>query len=140
MDQKTLYLLAADGVLLVHVLFVLFVLAGLVLIVVGYFCGWSWVRNPRFRLAHLVAIGVVVLQAWLGRICPLTIWEMALRERAGDVTYQGSFIAHWLQSLLYYEAPAWVFTLAYTLFGLMVAATWIAVRPRPFRRTSNRLR
>ncbi len=140
MDQRTLYLLAADGILLVHVLFVLFVLLGLLLIVAGYFYDWSWVRNPRFRLAHLAAIGVVVLQAWLGRICPLTTWEMAFRERAGDATYQGSFIAHWLQSLLYYEAPAWVFTLAYSLFGLIVAVTWVAVRPRSFSRTSNRTR
>ena len=132
MDRSSLYLLAADGILLVHVLFVLFVLVGLVLIVVGYFRDWSWVRNPRFRVAHLAAIGFVVLQAWLGRICPLTIWEMTFRERAGDATYQGSFIAHWLQSLLYFEAPVWVFTLSYTLFGLIVAATWIAVRPRSF--------
>ena len=51
MDQRTLYLLAADGILLVHVLFVLFVLLGLLLIVAGYFYDWSWVRNPRFRLA-----------------------------------------------------------------------------------------
>ena len=65
---------------------------------------------------------------------------MAFRERAGDATYQGSFIAHWLQSLLYYEAPAWVFTLAYSLFGLIVAVTWVAVRPRSFSRTSNRTR
>lgn len=140
MDRTTLYLLAADGILLVHVLFVLFVLVGLALIVVGYFCHWSWIRNPRFRVAHLAAIGFVVLQAWLGRICPLTTWEMTFRERAGDATYQGSFIAHWLQSLLYYQAPAWAFTLAYTLFGLIVAATWIVVRPRPFSRTSNRNR
>ena len=132
MTQATLYLLAADVILLVHVLFVVFVIAGLVLILFGRFRNWSWVRSPGFRLAHLLAIGVVVLQAWLGRICPLTIWEMALRERAGDATYEGAFIAHWLQSVLYYDLPAWVFTLAYTVFGGLVLASWIWVRPRPF--------
>ncbi len=132
MAQTTLYLLAADAILLLHVLFVVFVIAGLVLIIVGRLRGWSWVLDPWFRLTHVLAIGVVVSQAWLGRICPLTIWEMSFRRKAGDATYEGSFVAHWLQSLLYYEAPAWVFTLAYTVFGLMVAGTWVWARPRRF--------
>jgi polyferredoxin len=75
----------------------------------------------------------VVVQAWLGRICPLTVWESALRERAGDAVYTGSFIAYWLDELLYYQAPAWVFTLVYSLFGALVLASWYFVRPRPVR-------
>lgn len=128
------YRIAADLLLALHVSFVLFVVVGLVLILVGAVRGWGWVRNPWFRAAHVAAIGIVVLQAWLGRICPLTIWEMALRERAGDATYTGSFIAHWLQSLLYYEVPLWAFGIAYTAFGALVIASWVWVRPRPFRR------
>ena len=69
-------------------------------------------------------------QAWLGRICPLTTWEMALRQRAGQATYGESFIAHWLGRLLYWDAPPWVFTAAYTLFGLAVLATWWRLPPR----------
>ena len=42
----------------------------------------------------------------------------------------GSFVAYWLQRLLYYDAPAWVFTLAYTLFGAAVAAAWWTWPPR----------
>ncbi len=127
------YRIAADALLALHVAFVLFVVVGLALILAGAWRGWGWVRNPWFRVAHLAAIGIVVLQAWLGRICPLTIWEMALRERAGDATYTGAFIAHWLQVLLYYEAPLWVFGIAYTAFGALVVASWAWVRPRPFR-------
>jgi hypothetical protein len=67
-----LYVLAADAVLMLHVLFVAFVIVGLVLIVVGRLMSWSWVRNWWFRVIHLVAIGIVVLQSWLGVICPLT--------------------------------------------------------------------
>jgi polyferredoxin len=91
---------------------------------------WRWVHNFSFRLTHLLAIGVVVLQAWLGAICPLTVWEMDLREKAGDSVYEGSFIAHWLQTLLYYRAAEWVFVLLYTLFGALVIASWYWVRPR----------
>lgn len=128
------YRLAADALLLSHGLFVLFVVGLLPLVWLGHWRGWAWVCNPWLRSAHLAAIVVVALQAWLGRICPLTTWEMALRARAGDATYQGSFVAHWLGELLYYQAPMWVFAALYTGFGLVVAATWWWVRPRPFRR------
>ena len=54
---------------------------------------------------------------------------MALREKAGVETYSGSFIQHWLQSLLYYSAPEWVFILVYTVFGALVLASWFLFRP-----------
>jgi hypothetical protein len=131
-DSSTTYQLAADAVLLLHVLFVVFVVFGLVLIFVGRAFAWSWVRNPWFRLIHLVSIAVVVIQSWLSIICPLTSIEMTLRSRAGDVTYTGSFIAHWLESVLYYRAPPWVFVVCYTAFGAAVVASWVWVRPRRF--------
>ena len=133
MESSNAYLLAADAVLLVHALFVAFVMFGLVLILAGGALRWEWVRNPWFRLAHLVAIGVVVIQSWLSIVCPLTNLEMAFRSRAGDAVYPGSFIAHWLETLLYYRAPAWVFVVCYTAFGILVVASWFWVRPRPFR-------
>ena len=123
------YLLAADGVLLLHVLFVIFVVTGLILILVGKLLSWAWVRNWWFRVIHLAAIGVVVLQSWLGVICPLTKLEMYLRGKAGDTTYAGSFVAHWLESILYYQAPAWVFAACYTAFAAIVVLSWVWVRP-----------
>ena len=121
--MNQLYLVAADLVLYLHVSFVVFVVVGLVLIFTGNALGWPWIRNGWFRLAHLVAIAIVVLQAWLGVICPLTKLEMWLRARAGDAVYPGAFIAHWAEEILYYDAPAWVFTLCYTAFGLLVVAS-----------------
>jgi len=133
MESEFLYLIASEALLFAHVLFVAFVVLGLVLILVGKLRDWAWVRNPRFRVAHLAAIGIVVLQAWFGVICPRTTWEMALRERAGDIVYSGSFISHWLETILYYQAPAWVFTVCYTGFAVVVVASWFWVRPRRFR-------
>lgn len=130
METQFYYLIAADAILLVHALFVAFIVLGLLLIFVGKLFTWAWVFNFTFRSAHLVAIGFVVVQSWLGAICPLTIWEMSLRAKAGDVVYTGSFIAHWLQTLLYYHAPPWVFVLMYTLFGALVIASWYWVRPK----------
>ena len=130
MSAELFYLIAADIILLVHVLIVLFVVFGLLLILAGKIFAWGWVHNFSFRITHLVAIGVVVLQSWLGLICPLTVWEMDLRARAGDSVYEGSFIAYWMQSLLYYRAEEWVFILLYTLFAVLVVASWYWVRPR----------
>ena len=77
-------MLAADLLLFGHVLFVAFVIGGFAFVVIGKLVGWAWVRNPWFRLAHLAAIGIVTLQSWIGVVCPLTTWEMALRRGAGD--------------------------------------------------------
>lgn len=123
------YTVAADVLLILHALFVLFVIAGLVLIIVGGLRHWLWVRNTWFRLAHLAAITVVVLQSWAGRICPLTTWEMALRQRGGQETYQSTFISYWLERALYYDAPAWLFIACYTVFGALVLASWWWIRP-----------
>ncbi|MDQ7727606.1 DUF2784 domain-containing protein [Halomonas sp. SpR8] len=122
-------LLLADTILIIHVLFVAFVVLGLFAVYLGYFLNWRWVRNRVFRIIHLCAIGYVVGQAWLGAVCPLTIWEMALRAEAGAATYSGSFIQYWLHSLLYYSAPEWVFVVVYSVFGSLVAASWFVVRP-----------
>lgn len=122
--------LAADVILLLHVLFTGFVVLGLALIVAGGLRCWSWVRNPWFRVAHVVAIGIVVVQSWFGAICPLTIWEMALRSQAEGATYSGTFIGYWLGRILYYQAPPWAFAVSYTVFGVLVLACWYWVRPR----------
>lgn len=130
------YRTLADAVLITHVVFVAFVIVGLLVILCGGLCGWKWIRNPWFRAAHLAGIALVVVQAWFGVACPLTTLEMHLREEAGDSTYSGTFIAHWLQRLLYYEAPPWVFAVCYTFFGLAVISSWWKFRPRPFRQNA----
>jgi hypothetical protein len=123
-------LLLADAILVTHVAFVLFVVGGQVLIMVGAFVGWGWVRNLWFRLAHLAAIGFVIVQAWFGEICPLTIWENDLRRSVGEQGYEGSFIAHWLRAALYYDFAPWVFVALYSAFGALVLAFLLIAPPR----------
>ncbi len=121
--------LLADALLVLHWAVVLFVVGGWLWVLIGWRRGWLLARSLAFRLAHLAAIGVVAAQAWLGRLCPLTVWEMALRQRAGQATYGESFIAHWLGRMLYWGAPGWVFTLAYSGFALAVLWTWWVLPP-----------
>lgn len=134
MNQPLPYQLLADAVLVVHVAIALFVIAGLILVIAGNWRHWGWVNQLWFRVAHLAAVAVVVAESWLGVTCPLTTLEMGLRARAGGSTYRGNFIEHWLQVLLYYDAPPWVFTLGYSLFGLLVAASLWYFPPVRWRR------
>ena len=134
MNESLPWQLLADVVLALHVAIVVFVVGGLVLILVGNLRSWQWVNKLWFRLAHLAAISVVAAEAWLGLVCPLTSLEMWLRAQARATTYAGSFVEHWLQRILYYEASPWVFTFAYSAFGLAVMATWWYFPPMSTRR------
>jgi hypothetical protein len=120
----------ADAVLALHFGVVLFIVCGLVAILVGNARNWRWVNGWWFRVAHMAAIAVVALQAWLGQLCPLTVLESWLRVQAGSASYQKSFIEHWLQRLLFFEAPFWMFTAAYTAFAVVVALAWWRFPPR----------
>lgn len=124
------YQLLADIVLTLHVALVMFVVGGLALVIIGNCRHWRWVNAPGFRLAHLAAVTMIVAEVWVNVSCPLTTLEMWLRAQAGAATYDGSFIEHWLQRVLYYDAPSWVFALVYSLFGVLVLATWLHFPPR----------
>jgi hypothetical protein len=120
-----LNLLLADLVLVVHFVFVLFVVAGLPLVWIGAAAGWCWVRHFGFRAGHLAAIMIVSAEALAGIWCPLTILEDALRGHGSDK----SFVARWLHALLYYDLPSWMFTAAYLAFAVLVALTWWRIPP-----------
>lgn len=119
-------LLLADFILVVHFVFVLFVVLSLPLIWTGAIAGWRWVRNFPFRIAHLAAIFFVSAEAAAGIWCPLTLWEDALRGTAPDK----SFVARWIHALLFYDLPPWVFTAAYFVFAALVALTWRHIPPQ----------
>lgn len=121
--------LAADAILVLHALLVAFVVGLLPLVFVGARRRWRWVRLPWLRGLHLLAIAVVVAQSWLGRACPLTEWEWQLRVAAGQPADAGSFIGRWVQAWLYWSLPEAVFTAIYTVFGLLVVVSWLAVPP-----------
>lgn len=85
--------LAADAVLVLHGLFILFVLLG-----------GLWVRRrPRAAWLHLPAAAWAVWVTSTGWICPLTPLENALRHRAGQAGYSGGFIDHYVTALIYPE-------------------------------------
>ena len=130
MSNHGMWLALADLTLVLHAAYVLFVIGGQLLILLGWGLEWMWTRRFLFRLLHLLAIGFVMLEAWLGVTCPLTLLESKLRERAGDVAYNSSFISYWLDRLIFYVAPEWIFIVIYTVFALLVILTWVFYPPR----------
>ena len=116
----------ADALLVVHFLIAAFIVGGLLLVWIGAALGWDWVRNPWFRYLHLGAIAFVAVEALVGVMCPLTVWEDMLRGSARPE----SFVGRWVHYFLYYRAPEWVFTVAYVAWAAATLATLRLVPPR----------
>lgn len=86
-----LYRIAADGLVLFHLVFILFVLTG------GFLAlRWRWLV-----LLHVPAVAWGTAVEFLHLYCPLTVWENLLRERAGGSGYGEDFIEHYLIRLIY---------------------------------------
>ena len=81
--MSALYLALADLVLLLHFAVVLFNLFGIVVIPLGAWRGWRFVRTFWWRALHLGTLAVVALQAAGGRLCFLTTWHAALVQMSG---------------------------------------------------------
>lgn len=115
----------ANAIVAVHFLIVLFVLSGVPLVYLGAALRWAWVRNRVWRQLHFGAIVLITFESVFGIACPLTVWEDAVRGRQST----RGFIERWIDGLLFYDAPQWVFTVAYVAFAALVLITWIAVPP-----------
>ena len=114
----------ADVVVLVHVLFVLFVVAGGVLVL--YRRSFAWLHLPA------VAWGVFI--EFSGRICPLTPLENELRRRAGGATYEAGFVEHYVIPVLY---PPALTREAQWFIGAAVLAVNVIVYAFAFGRRTN---
>jgi hypothetical protein len=129
--SQRFYLVLADALLVVHFAFVAFVVIGLLVIWIGRWRRWPFVRNLWFRLAHLAAIAIVAAQSLASFACPLTTWEDRLRLLAGGAQrYESSFVQHWLHRLIFFDWSERVFTTVYVVFLLIVAVSLWLVPPR----------
>lgn len=119
------YAVLADLIAATHLAYVSFVVIGLLVILIGGALRWRFIRNFWFRAIHLAMILIVVFEALLGIMCPLTVWEYRLRMAAGqqDVS-DSSFVARLVHNLMFFDFPPMIFTIGYCLFGLAVLASW----------------
>ena len=119
MDFRWLQALAADALLTVHFIAIVFIALGGLLVF----------RCPRVALIHIpLALWGVMLE-FMGWICPLTPWEQALRRAAGEVAYSGGFINHYLMPLVYPEGLTrpiqWMLGSLVLVFNLAVYGWWL---------------
>jgi Protein of Unknown function (DUF2784) len=123
--------LLADLILFIHVAYAAFVLGGLLAVPLGAMLGWRWVRTPALRRAHVACTAVVAVEALVGVTCPLTWVEHLLLVASGTAGYERSFIGHLLYQLLYYDAPLWMFTVAYVALAMAVSLLYYYIPPWP---------
>lgn len=115
----------AQLVLALHLAVIAFNVAGLVVIPLGAKLGWRLVRIRWLRRLHLASLAVVAIQAALGRACFLTIWQSDLTGAR-----EAPLIMRWVNAVVFWPLPIWVFTALYlAVFGYVVALWWV-VPPR----------
>ena len=131
--QSELWL--AQAILAFHILLIAFNVFGLIVIPLGAWRGWQWVRIFWWRALHFAALLVVAVQALLGSVCFLTIWQSELQEAAGRQGYRLPLIQTWVNHLLFWHLPMFFFTTIYVLIWIGVLLLWWKVPPvLPWRR------
>ena len=120
----------ADMIAVAHLAYVLFIVLGLAVILLGLLCHWRWVRNFYFRVAHLTTIGIVAAEELLSVQCPLTTWERALRAEVGQTVSQATFMGRLANAVLFRPLEPWVFFTAHLAFAGLVLLTFVLAPPR----------
>jgi hypothetical protein len=119
--------MAALAVLALHLLVIAFNLFGLVVVPLGAWRHWGFVKIFWWRALHLASLAVVALQAVLGRACFLTLWQHALERDDGGAR---PLLAGWISRLIFWPLPLWVFAVIYVAVWLYALALWWWVPPR----------
>ena len=123
-----LYKILADIIVIVHLVWILFMLVGFILIVRGFFRGRFFDRW-LFRTVHLFGIVYVSLLALMGKYCPLTLWENSLRAKFDPtLTYPGSFLIHYAEKLVYPDVNPLVILIPTTFITVFTVVAFI-IRP-----------
>jgi len=126
--------LLADLIVVVHFAWILFMLAGFILTLIGFW--WKRLFDKwLFRTLHLLGIVYVGLLAVLREYCPLTILENALREKYDlYLTYPGSFIVHYLQRLVYPDIQPLMILIPTMIIAIFTILVFIFRPPRKIKR------
>jgi Protein of Unknown function (DUF2784) len=116
----------SQAILAVHLVVIAFNVAGLIAIPVGAALGWRWVRVRWWRALHVASWAVVAVQAALGRACFLTL----LQDELTGSGAQPPLIERWVERVIYWPLPIWVFSAIYTMLFAAVIGLWWAVPTR----------
>jgi Protein of Unknown function (DUF2784) len=112
-----IYRLLADGVVVAHLLFIVFVALGSLLV-------WRWRPLLWFHVPVVAWSAAIVM---IGFTCPLTPLEKHLRARAGAGAYDGGFIDHYLDGVVY---PGRFTALARLLVAALIVVGYVGMLAR----------
>ena len=114
-----LYKILADIVVLIHFLWILFLIFGAV----------AGIRNKTIKIIHISGLVFAFVIQIFGWYCPLTDLEVWLRSKHdASLAYAGSFIIHYVEGLIYIEISPWlIFALTLLLMGFN---TWFYLRKK----------
>lgn len=138
--MATLYLILADIITVFHLGYIAFVVVGQLLIWIGWAARWKWVRNPTFRLLHFLAIAFVAFEGVIDMKCPLTVWEDQLREAAGQVPGEETFMARLVHQVLFIPEDVVsedTLQYSYMIVAAIVLITLVLFPPRRFGKKSE---
>ena len=116
-NEFVIYGWAADATVLLHFLFILFVIFGALVAL----------RRPNLKYVHWAALTYAVLIEVFNWYCPLTLLEQRLRRAAGVGLYERSFLVHYLERLIYWDVPQWALiagVLVVVLVNLALYHAW----------------
>ena len=118
-------ILFSEIILLLHLLIFLFITLSFILIPIGYFQKWKWVKNKYYRSIHLILMGIISIETILGFMCPLTILENYFRD---DIKVDNKLteIAH---QILYWDLPNYQFIILYILSFSYLIFLWFFFKP-----------
>ncbi len=118
--------LFADIILIFHFCVVIFITLGFFLVPIGYKLEWSWVKNRKLRTVHCGMMVFVTLETLFGMTCPLTLIENNLR----GVNQSKSFIAYWIEQIIYWDFPIQFFLILYFIFLAWTFLIWRLFPPK----------
>jgi hypothetical protein len=124
------YRTSADLVVMVHLLFICFIVGGV-------FLTWRW---PWIIWVHIPAVIYGALSEFAGFSCPLTVLENDLRVRAGEAGYSGGFIEHYVVRVIYPPGLTRGMQIGLGLLVLLVALLgyWAFLRRHGVRRARRK--
>jgi glycopeptide antibiotics resistance protein len=118
-------MLLADLVLITHFAIAAFLALGMLLIPLGAYWHWAWVRSRRLRQIHMGLMVLIAIEALFHITCPLTTLEAYLRKS----TAPESFWAEQLGKILYWDLPLEFFTILYGCCVVWALFLWKSVPP-----------
>jgi len=123
------YRILADTIMVLHLAWIIFMLWGFVLTIRGFFHP-KFFDRWLFRTVHLLGILFVVALEILGKYCPLTLWENALKGHYNPETdYPGSFIIKYIEQMIYPDVSPLVVIIPTILLATFTLVAFVSKPP-----------